>query len=284
MQNSIEIKNMNKTYDHFTLQNINLTIPNGAIVGLIGENGAGKTTIIKGMMDIIHTDNDGIKLLGKDYTDVSVKKDIAVVLEECFFTETLKVKDVDILMNDFFENWDSSLFHYYLHQFDILNSTKIAALSKGMRKKLEIAAALSHHPKLMILDEPTSGLDPVVRDDILEIFRDFIQDENHSILLSSHITSDLENIADYLVFIHQGKIIFNEAKDTIMENYGIMRIEKDQLKALDSKDVIRYRMQTYSCDILVDHRRQLKTQYPDFVIDPITIDELLILYIKGETL
>lgn len=284
MKNSIEIRNMNKEYENFTLKNINIDIPNGSIVGLIGENGAGKTTIIKGMMGIIHTDSDSITILDKDYQDKSLKNEIAVVLDDSFFTETLKVKDVDSIMNDVFDNWDKVLFNKYMEQFAIPKNSKISDLSKGMRKKLEIAAALSHHPKLMILDEPTSGLDPVVRDDILDIFRDFIQDENHSILLSSHITSDLENIADYLIFINHGEIIFNETKDNIMENYGVMRIEEAGFETLDQEDIIRYRKNAYSYEVLVSNRNQLKSKYKNVIIDPISIDELMVLYIKGETL
>lgn len=284
MQNSIEIRNMNKEYDNFTLKNINIDIPNGSIVGLIGENGAGKTTIIKGLMNIIHTQADKIEILGKDYQDPTLRKEVAVVLDDSFFTETLKVKDVNTIMKDFYTNWNSVQFNQYMDTFHIPLNSKISELSKGMRKKLEISTALSHDPKLMILDEPTSGLDPVVRDDILDIFRDFIQDEEHSLLLSSHITSDLENIADYLIFINQGKIIFNEAKDTIMENYGIMRIDETGFKNLDASDIIRYRKQAYSYEVLVSNRNVLKKKYDGVIIDPISIDDLMILYIKGETL
>lgn len=282
MQNSIEIRNMNKEYKNFTLRNINLDIPSGSIVGLIGENGAGKTTIIKGMMGIINTKSDSIQILNKDYQDKSLKNDLAVVLDDSFFTETLKVKDVSSIMKDIFNNWDHHLFNKYMEKFTIPKNSKIADLSKGMRKKLEIATALSHHPKLMILDEPTSGLDPVIRDDILEIFREFIQDENHSILLSSHITSDLESIADYLVFINHGEIIFNETKDNIMNHYGIMRISEAGFETLDDNDIIRYRKNAYNYDVLVANRKELKKKYNDVIIDPITIDELMVLYIKGE--
>ena len=223
MENNIEVRQMTKTYPAFRLDRVDLCVPKGSIVGLIGENGAGKTTLIKGMLGLIHPEEGEVLIFGKD-TQTSmkeIKKDIGVVLDGSFFMELLKVQAIDTVMKGIYDKWDTALFYDYLERFGIDPSKKIKELSKGMQKKLEILTALSHHPKLLILDEPTSGLDPVVRNEILDIFQDFILDEECSILLSTHITSDLEHIADYLAFIDNGHMIFFETRDKVLDSYGI---------------------------------------------------------------
>ena len=198
MENIIEIKNLEKKYDDkFKLGEINLNIPKGVIVGLIGENGAGKTTLIKSMLNIIKIDSGEIKIFGKDYKieEKDIKEDIGVVLDNMFFPELLNAKDINNSMKDIYKNWDSKLYFSYLKEFNLEEDKPLKSMSKGMRKKLEIVTAISHKPKLLILDEPTSGLDPVVRAEVLDIFQKFIENEEHSILLSTHITSDLEHIA-----------------------------------------------------------------------------------------
>ena len=223
MENSVEVKNLVKEYDKFKLGEINFEIPSGSIVGLIGENGAGKTTLIKSILNIINTNNGSINIFNKDnkqYEKV-VKEDIGVVLDNMFFPENLKIKDINSIMKGIFKNWNSETFNKYLLEFKLDEKLIIKKLSKGMRKKLEIATAISHEPKLLILDEPTSGLDPVVRSEVLDIFMDFIQDEEHSILLSTHITSDLEHIADKIIFINDGKIVLDKSRDELLDNYGI---------------------------------------------------------------
>ncbi|MBR1984614.1 MAG: ABC transporter ATP-binding protein, partial [Clostridia bacterium] len=195
MKNIIEVSNLIKKYDsNFQLGKIDIEIPSGCIIGLIGENGAGKTTFIKSLLNIISIGNAKIKIFGKDINkyESEIKEEIGVVLDNMFFPEILTTADVNTIMKEAYKKWDEDLFYKYLEDFSIPKNQKIKILSKGMRKKLEIATALSHKPKLLILDEPTSGLDPVVRNEILDIFMNFIQDEEHSIILSTHITSDLE--------------------------------------------------------------------------------------------
>lgn len=196
--NAIEINNLEKKYKNFKLGSIDLNIPSGMIVCLIGENGAGKTTLIKSILNIIKVDNGSIKIFDKDISkyDELVKEDIGVVLDNMFFPEILSPKNINSIMQDIYKNWDRDLFYDYLERFGINDNQQLKTMSKGMRKKVEIATALAHKPKLLIMDEATSGLDPVVRNEVLDIFLDFIQNEENTVVLSSHITSDLEEIAD----------------------------------------------------------------------------------------
>lgn len=286
MENNIEVRQMTKTYPAFRLDRVDLCVPKGSIVGLIGENGAGKTTLIKGMLGLIHPEEGEVLIFGKD-TQTSmkeIKKDIGVVLDGSFFMELLKVQAIDTVMKGIYDKWDTALFYDYLERFGIDPSKKIKELSKGMQKKLEILTALSHHPKLLILDEPTSGLDPVVRNEILDIFQDFILDEECSILLSTHITSDLEHIADYLAFIDNGHMIFFETRDKFLDSYGILKCDQQQFERLEPSDVIRYRKNRYNYEVLVSDRHVIRRTYRDAVIEKITIENLMLLYIKGEEL
>ena len=285
MSNAIEIKKLKKKYDtNFELGEINLNIPSGYVIGLIGENGAGKTTLIKSILNIININSGEIKIFNKDSKkdDYLTKEDIGVVLDDMFFPELLTATDINIIMKDIYKNWDKDLFYKYLADFKLPNNKKIKELSKGMRKKLEIATALSHHPKLLILDEPTSGLDPVVRDDILDIFLNFIKDEDHTILLSTHITSDLEHIADEIIFIVRGKIILNESKDELLDNYGILKCDIESFSKISKEDIISYKKNKYNYEVLVSDKNKMKKKYKDYIIDKITLDELMILIIKGE--
>lgn len=285
MKKAIEIKNMRKKYDSkFELGEINLEIPSGIIVGLIGENGAGKTTLIKSILSIIKIDEGQIKIFDKDYkyNEKAIKEDIGVILDNMFFPELLTPKDIDNIMKDIYKNWDSSLFFKYMEKFNLEANKQIKTMSKGMRKKLEIATAISHHPKLLILDEPTSGLDPVVRSEILDIFLDFIKDEDHTILLSTHITSDLEHIADQIIFIDKGRIILNKNRDGILDNYGILKCDINDFNRIDKEDIVTYKKNKYNYEILINNKNKLSKKYKDFIIDKITIDELMLLMIKGE--
>ena len=285
MENIIEIKNLKKKYDDkFELSKIDIEIPKGVIVGLIGENGAGKTTLIKSILNIIKIDSGEIKIFGKDYKkeEISIKEDIGVVLDNMFFPELLNAKDIDSSMKYIYKNWDSKLYFSYLKDFGLPENKPLKAMSKGMRKKLEIITAISHKPKLLILDEPTSGLDPVMRSEVLDMFLKFIQDEEHSILLSTHITSDLEHIADEIIFIDNGKKVLQKSRDEIIDNYAILKCDVDYFINIDKKDIVTYKKSKYSYEILVDNKEKASRKYKECVIDKITLEDLMLLVIKGE--
>ncbi len=284
MKNAIEIRNLNKAYNGFSLKDIKLDIPSGTITGLIGENGAGKTTLIKSILSIIKIDSGKINIFDKDISkyDAIIKENIGVVLDNMFFPELLTPNAISYLMKDIYKTWNSGLFKNYLKEFKLPDNKKIKEFSKGMRKKLEIATALAHSPKLLILDEPTSGLDPVVRSEILDIFLKFIKDEEHTILLSTHITSDLEHIADYIAFMDNGEIILNDTKDDILYNYGVLKCNIDDFNKIDIKDIVRYRKNKYNYDILIKNKELLSKKYNNYIIDKISLEDLMVLYIKGD--
>lgn len=283
--NLIEIKNLVKVYDSgFRMGKINLSIPGGIIVGLLGENGAGKTTLIKNILGIVKPNEGSINIFNLNINDneLIIKEDIGVVLDNSFFPEILKPKDISIIMKDIYKNWDEDLFANYLEEFKLNKNQQIKNMSKGMKKKLEIAVALAHRPKLLILDEPTSGIDPVIRNDILNIFQKFVSDEDHSILFSNHITSDLEHIADKIVFLNDGLIEMNEYKDDIMDNYGIIKCDKDNFNNIDKEDIIKYKESKYCIEILCKNRVEMIRKYKDLVVDKITLEDLMVLILRGE--
>ncbi len=199
-----------------------------------------------------------------------------------FFPELLNAKDINESMKDIYKNWDSKLYFSYLKEFDLPDNKPLKSMSKGMRKKLEIVVAISHKPKLLILDEPTSGLDPVVRNEVLDIFLKFIEDEEHSILLSTHITSDLEHIADEIIFIDKGKKVLQKSRDEIIDNYGILKCDIDYFSNIDKKDIIAYKKTKYAYEILVDNKEQVSRKYNGCIVDKITLEDLMVLVIKGE--
>lgn len=280
MNKLIEIRNLTKNYDNFKLDNINLDIPCGYIIGLIGENGAGKTTLIKSILNIISIDSGSIKIGEKDIKDNSLE--IGVVLDNTFFPEILTPSDIGKIAKNTYKTWDNDLYNKYLNDFKLEQNKKINTFSKGMRKKLEIAVALSHKPSILILDEPTSGLDPIIRDEILDIFLDFVQDPNHTILLSTHITSDLERIADYITFINKGKILLNDSKDNILDSFGILKCEHEKFNSIDVSDIIKYKKNKYSYDILIKLTDETRKKYNKYTIDKPTLDEIMVLYIRGD--
>lgn len=280
--NAIEIKGLVKKYDEkFQLGKLDLTIPKGVIVGLIGENGAGKTTLLKAILNIIQTDEGTIKINGRDNHEEKTKENIGVVLDNMFFPELLTAKDIELAMRGIAKNWDTELYYNYLKEFSLPVDKPLKALSKGMRKKLEIATALSHHPDILILDEATSGLDPVIRNEILDIFLNFIQDENHTIILSTHITSDLEHVADKIVFIDQGKIVLDKDRDELIDHYGILKCDPDKMEQVKKEDYICYKKNKYDVEFLVADRDKIRKKYPNFVVDKMTLEELMLLMIKG---
>lgn len=284
MKNAIEINNLCKIYKDFQLKNVSFNVPSGSIVGFIGENGAGKTTTIKLILNEMKRDGGNIKIFGMDNIkdERKIKEQIGVVFDESYFHGEFKAGDVASILKKIYTNWDDTYFNKKLQEFNIPNNKIIKEYSKGMKMKLSIASALAHHPKLLILDEATSGLDPIVRREILDIFLDFIQDENHSILFSSHITNDLEKIADYIAFIHNGKIVFEHSKDELLYNYGIIKCGKNELSKLDKNDIIRIKKDQLGCEALVADKDAAKRKYPNLLIDSTSIDEIMLLYVKGE--
>lgn len=284
MTNSIEIRGLCKSFGDFALRDIDLTLPGGAIMGLIGENGAGKTTTIKCILNLIHRDSGTITLMGRDNLEEEelAKQDIGVVLDECFFHDTLHPRDLGKILAPAYPNWDSQLFHEYLEKFKLPEKKFIKEFSRGMKMKLSLAAALAHHPKLLILDEATAGLDPVVRDEILDEFLGFICDEEHSILISSHITSDLEKAADYITYLHQGRVVLSDAKDVILDSYGRLGCTSAELEQVDPADLLRVRKGTFGCEALLADRNAFARKYPRLMVDKVTLEDIMLFIGKGE--
>ena len=282
MSNILEIKNLSKKYEEFELKDINLSLQKGMIMGLIGENGAGKSTTIKAILNLINTDNGEVKIFGKSNKEKEIKEDIGVVLDDSFLSEYLNPNDINKIMKNIYKNWDEKLYFNYVEKFKLPKDKISKEYSSGMKMKLKIAVALSHNPKLLILDEPTSGLDPIARNEILDIFQEFIQDENKSIFVSSHITSDLEHIADYITFINNGEKIFTKTRDELLESYGIVRCSEEDFKKIDKQDFIRYKKNRYEYDILVENKFEFKKKYDIEIIDKPSIEEIMLIYIKGE--
>ena len=252
--NAIEIKGLEKRYDGFQLGSFDLTLPSGCIMGLVGENGAGKSTTIKLIMNVIGRDAGEISVLGVDNRSAGfrdVKEDIGVVLDEAYFPEVMSARNVGKVMALTYKNWDAAAFEGYLKKFSLAPDKIFKDYSRGMRMKLAIAAALSHGAKLLILDEATSGLDPMARDELLDIFNDFTRDENCSILLSSHIVSDLEKICDYIAFLHRGRLVLCEEKDRLLEEYALVRLPEERLRELPEESIISRRASGYGTEALV---------------------------------
>ena len=286
MTNSMEIRGLCKSFGDFSLRDVSLTLPGGSIMGLIGENGAGKTTTIKCILNLIHRDAGEITLLGHDSLQEErlVKQDIGVVMDECFFHDTLCPRDLNQILSPVYQAWDPLLFRDYLGKFSLPEKKFIKEFSRGMKMKLSLAAALAHRPKLLILDEATAGLDPVVRDEILDEFLGFIQDEEHSILISSHITSDLEKVADYITYIHRGQVVLSDSKDTILDCYGRVGCTAAQLAAIDPSQLLRIRRGSFGCEALVTDRAEFRRQHPELVVDRITLEDIMLFIGKGESL
>lgn len=281
MKDALTISGLTKTYRDFALDRVSFSVPCGSIVGLIGENGAGKSTTISAALGLIQKESGRVSVLGKEELDSETKEQIGVVFDGNNFPEILSPKKISRVLKDIYRSWNDQTFKELLNKFSLPVDKPIRQFSKGMKMKLAIAAALSHNSRLLILDEATSGLDPVVRDDILDMLLDFVQDEDHSILLSSHITSDLEKIADHIVFIHEGRVIFSKPKDELTEQYGVIKCGAAQFEALDASDIIVYRKMDYEWQVLVSDRHKMQKKYPKAMIVPASIDEIMLLYVKG---
>lgn len=280
--NAFEIEHVSKQYDGFALQDLTLTLPSGCILGLVGENGAGKSTTIRLLMNTVQRDAGRIRVLGTDVDSpefAAVKEDVGVVLDEAYFPEVLNARQIGKVLRRLYRRWDPALYEQYLKRFALPADRQFKDYSRGMKMKLAIAAALSHSPRLLILDEATSGLDPIVRDEILDIFIEFTRQEEHSILLSSHITSDLEKVCDYIAFLHQGKLYFCEEKDRLAEEYGIVGGSAAQLAALPDGAVLRTQAGLYGSRALV--RRAAAGRQGELPIEPASIEDIMLFMVKG---
>lgn len=283
MDNILEVRNLTKQYADFTLDHVSFSIPKGTIMGLIGENGAGKSTTINAILDLIHKDDGTVTFWGQELSSAKqLKEDIGVVFDGINFYETLTAAKVGKISQTAYKQWDDRLYREYLNRFQLPTDKEIKTFSKGMKMKLCIAVALSHKPKLLILDEATSGLDPVMRDDILDVFLEFVQDEEHSIMISSHITTDLEKVADTITFIHQGKVLFCKAKDELLYHYGIIRCGAAIFDEIDKSEILAYRKEDYQWNVLVADKEKARRRYKNAVVDDAAIDDILLLYVKGE--
>ena len=286
MENILELQQVSKTFSksNFALENVTFSLPYGSIMGFVGENGAGKTTTIGCILNTIAKDSGMVKLFGKEMTDADtdMREKIGVVYDGDNFPAYWTAAQLAKVMSGFYKQWDNILFQKFLKEYKLPANQKIKQYSRGMTMKLAIAVALSHHPQLLILDEATGGLDPVVRDEMLDTFLDFVQEEDHSILLSSHITSDLEKVADYITFIHNGKLIMTVSKNDLVYNYAVMRCKENQFLALDPADIIVYRKRDFQIDVLVSNGKEAQKKYKGVVVDHVSVDEIMLLLVKGE--
>lgn len=276
--NAIEIKGLCKNFKDFKIDDLSLNVPGGCVVGLIGENGAGKSTVIKLILNLMRKDGGSIKVLGKDSEKEldEVKEDIGVVFDECCFPPELNPKAMGKIFGSAYKNWNQEAYEGYLKKFELPEKKKIVSFSRGMKMKLSIAAALSHDSKLLVLDEATSGLDPVVRDDIIDILLEFISDEEHSVLISSHIVSDLEKICDYIAFLHKGRLMLFEEKDKIYEQYVVIHCSENEMKDIKPEAVIGRKVGAFGAEAIV-----LKDNVPSGIQSyPVDIEKLFVFMVK----
>lgn len=279
--NAIEIRNLSKHYKDFSLENLNLDLPYGCVLGLVGENGAGKSTTIRLIMDALERDGGTVTVLGTDNKSKefqALKEDIGVVLDETFVPEIINAKQLGKIMAGTYKNWDQSVYDGWIKRFGLPLDKKFKDYSRGMTMKLGIAAALSHHAKLLLLDEATGGLDPMVREELLEVFADFAAEEGHAVLLSSHIVSDLERICDYIAFLHKGKLALCEEKDVLLDKYGILKCSKEQFANIPEEAVHGTRIGTYGVEALVERDFMPR----DAVIDRASLEDIILYMVKGE--
>ena len=279
MDFAIEIEHLTKVFKDFSLNHVSLKIPKGTVVGIIGENGAGKSTLIQSILGIV----DSLTYFGKDFkqNEKNIKEDLAVIFDTTHYDLELTPRWIERILSHTFQNWNHELYQSYLQKFELPYDKKIKLFSRGMKMKLEFAIAFSHDAKILILDEATSGLDPIIRDEILNLIRAFTEDENHTVLISSHITSDLDKIADYIVYLYKGKCIFMQTYDEMNENYGIIHGTKDLLNTLSQDDIVAYIQEPYSISILVKNRQQIQSVFQDLEITRPTIEEIMLFYAKG---
>ena len=286
MNSTLILKNVNKKYEksNFAIKDISFSVPEGSIVGFIGENGAGKSTTMNCILNVIKRDSGTIEIFGREMTDeaIDIRENIGVVYDSNNFPEYLTAKQLADILRRIYRKWDDFCFEQFLRRFGLPESQKIKSYSRGMSMKLAIAVALSHDSKLLILDEATSGLDPIMRDEILDVLLEFVKQENHSILLSSHITSDLEKIADYIVFIHNGEIILSKTKDELIYEYGVIRCSENDFHNILSEDILSSMKKDYQIDVLIKNRKLIEKKYKNLIVDSVSLDEIMLLLVKGE--
>lgn len=275
----IEIKNLVKKFDGFTLGPIDLCVPKGTIVGYIGQNGAGKSTTIKLLLGLLNRDSGEIKILGvDDPNSIELKDKLGVVFDELLVPEEMTLVDLEKFCSRVYSKWNKEIFYQLKEKFNLSEKQMIKNYSRGMRMKLSMAVALSHNAELLILDEATSGLDPIAREEILDLLLDFMQDENHTILISSHILSDLEKVADYIAFINEGKVLFVETKDELKENYGICTLSNEEVKNIDEEAIIGRRVHSFGQELLV--KRNLIPE--GITLQKPSIEDIMIYFVKGD--
>lgn len=282
-ENAIEISGLTKKYDGFTLDNISFSVPKGSIMGFIGQNGAGKTTTIRALLNIITPDSGEIRLLGLDNrrNEYEIKEQIAAVFDEQPFHEDFSARELSIMMGGIYRSWDKARFFEYLDRFGLPQKKKLKQFSKGMKMKLQIAAALSHGAKLLVMDEATTGLDPVVRNEILDIFLEYLQDDSNSILMSSHITTDLEKVADSVTFIDKGRLLISGYKDDILDSHGVIKCAKADYKDIDNADFISARITDFGAEVMVSDRAAARAKYSGLTIDRTTLEEIMLFYVNA---
>ena len=280
--NVIELKEVVKDYGDFKLDKISFAVPEGSVCGFIGQNGAGKTTTINLILDVIKKDAGEVLLFGQpvDGKSASLREDVGVVFDEMGFHDFMTGKDINIMMKNIYKNWDEEVFFDYLKRFSLPSKKPCGKFSRGMRMKLQIAVALSHHAKMLIMDEPTSGLDPIVRNEMINIFREFVVEEDHTILLSSHITGDLEKIADEVVFIDGGRIVLSGNKDEILEKHGIIKCKKDELSKISESLIVSFEESSFGAEVLVNDKHAAAKLYPDMLIEPALLEQIMIFYVN----
>ena len=286
MNSTLILKNVNKKYEksNFAIKDISFSVPEGSIVGFIGENGAGKSTTMNCILNVIRRDSGTIEIFGREMTDedIDIRENIGVVYDSNNFPEYLTAKQLADILGRIYSKWSDFCFEQFLRRFGLPESQKIKTYSRGMSMKLAVAVALSHDSKLLILDEATSGLDPIMRDEILDVLLEFVKQENHSILLSSHITSDLEKIADYIVFIHNGEIILSKTKDELIYEYGVIRCSENDFHNILSEDILSSMKKDYQIDVLIKNRKLIEKKYKNLIVDSVSLDEIMLLLVKGE--
>lgn len=287
MSNVLELNGVTKDYGDFLLDHVTFSVPEGCICGFVGQNGAGKTTTIKCILDIINKNDGEIRVFGKDPAKEGkiLKEDIGVVFDEMGLHDFLTAKQINTIMRNVYANWEEKTFYDYLKRFALPTKKRCGDFSRGMRMKLQIAIAMSHKAKLLLMDEPTSGLDPIVRNEILQIFQEYVMDEEHTILLSSHITGDIERIADMVTFIDHGKIVLAGNKDEILERHAIIRCKKDDLDKINPEDVVYAGKSSFGVEALVSDRESFAKKYPKFIMEKAMLEEIMIFYVnaaKGE--